>query len=55
MFAERMVRNMSRKKKTMERQKKEQARQVKRAAKAKRQQHDPNKWEEKKARKQAKA
>lgn len=52
MFAERMVQIMSKKKRNMEKQKKEKARQVKRAAKAKRQQHNPQKWEDKKAKRQ---
>lgn len=51
MIAERMVQIMSKKKRNMEKQKKEQARQIKRAAKAKRQQHNPQKWEDKKAKK----
>ena len=45
---------MSKKRRQMKKAKKEQARQIKRAAKAKRQKHDPAKWDEKKAKRQEK-
>lgn len=44
---------MSKKKRQQEKIRKEQARQIKRAAKAKREQNNPSKWEEKKAKRQS--